>query len=52
MGLERDDSEVGDVWFLGDNSHILGGLLTMALGTRLDVWKRMVSFTQLIVGLQ
>ena len=37
MGLERGDLEVGDVWFLGDNSHILRGSLMMALDTRLGV---------------
>jgi len=50
VGLKRSDLEVGDVWFLGDDSHVSGGSSIMALGTRLDVWKRMVPFTQSMVG--
>jgi len=33
MELEKGDLEVGNVWFLGDNSHVLGGLSMIALGT-------------------
>jgi len=37
VGLKRSDLEVGDVWFLGDDSHVSGGSSIMALGTGLDV---------------